>query len=78
MLVFPINAESIYESNIFLRKLCCELNQVKPMGWHMYPYNKDNKVTIGASTLGEISFDYRRRGCIKNLYIDNVKKNRNI
>jgi len=71
MLVFPINATSVQESNIFLRKLWSELNVVKPMGWNMYPNKTGTMVTIGTSTLGEISFDYERRGCIKNLYIDN-------
>ena len=71
MLVFPINATSVQESNIFLRKLWSELNTVTPMGWNMYPYKAGTKVTIGTSTLGEISFNYKRKGCIKNLYIEN-------
>ena len=71
MLRFSVNAKSVQESNIFLRKLWSELNLVKPMGWNMYPYKSGTTVTIGTSTLGEISFDYKRRGCIKNIYIDN-------
>lgn len=71
MLTFPINTTSVQESNIFLRKLWSELNQIKPLGWQMYPYKHDNTVTIGTSTFGEISYDYTRKGCIKNLYIDN-------
>ena len=70
MLTFPINTTSVQESNIFLRKLWSELNQIKPLGWQMYPYKHDNTVTIGRSTFGEISYDYTRKGCIKNLYID--------
>ena len=73
MLVFPINATSVQESNLFLRKLWSELNQIKPMGWNMYPYKEGTTVTIGKSNLGEISFDYKKRGCIANLYIDNDK-----
>lgn len=73
MLVFSINATSVQESNLFLRKLWSELNQVKTMGWNMYPHRDGTMVTIGTSTLGEISFDYARKGCIKNLYIDNSK-----
>lgn len=73
MLVFPINAASVQESNIFLRKLWSELNQVKPMGWNMFPHRVENMVTIGISTLGKISFDYTHKGCIRNLYIDNTQ-----
>ena len=58
MLTFQINATSIQESNLFLRKLWSELNQIHPMGWNMYPYREKNRITIGISTLGEISFDY--------------------
>ena len=71
MLTFPINMTSVQESNIFLRKLWSELNQIKPMGWDMYPYKEENRVTIGKSNLGEISFDYKQKGCIKKIYIDN-------
>lgn len=67
MLRFSVNAKSVQESNIFLRKLWSELNLVKPMGWNMYPYKSGTTVTIGTSTLGEISFDYKRRGGIKNI-----------
>lgn len=71
MLEFLINANSTQESNIFLRKLWCELNEIAPMGWNMYPYRDQNHITIGCSGFGEISFDYARKGCIKKLYIDN-------
>ena len=71
MLKFTINACSPQDSNIFLRKLWCELNDIRPMGWNMYPYKAKNHITIGHSNFGEISFDYARKGCIKNLYIDN-------
>ena len=71
MLTFSINMTSVQESNIFLRKLWSELNQIKPMGWDMYPYKEEKRVTIGKSNLGEISFDYKQKGCIKNIYIDN-------
>lgn len=74
MLVFSINSASIQESNIFLRKLWAELNQIKTLGWYMYPYKKGNLITIGTSTLGEISYDYAQKGCIKNLYIDNANE----
>ena len=73
MLQYTINANTPQESNIFLRKLWCELNNIRPMGWNMYPYKDKNHITIGHSNLGEISFDYSRRGCLKNLYIDNTK-----
>lgn len=71
MLKYTINAKSTQESNIFLRKLWSELNDIRPMGWNMYPGKTGNHITIGRSNLGEISFDYGRKGCIKNLYIDN-------
>lgn len=78
MLTFQINATSIQESNLFLRKLWSELNQIHPMGWNMYPYRDGNKITIGTSTLGEISFDYKQRGCINKLYIDNKQNTEEI
>ncbi len=71
MLKFAINASSPQNSNVFLRKLWCELNDIRPMGWNMYPHKDKNHITIGCSNFGEISFDYTHKGCIKNLYIDN-------
>lgn len=73
MLTFPLNITSVQESNIFLRKLWSEFNDIRPMGWEMFPYKCENRVIIGISTLGEVSYDYKKRGCIKNLYIDNDK-----
>lgn len=71
MLEYQINVNSLQESNIFLRKLWSELNDIRPMGWNMYPYKDKNHITIGCSNFGEIAFDYTRKGCIKKLYIDN-------
>lgn len=71
MLKYPVNITTVQESNIFLRKLWAELNNIRPMGWQLFPDKHDNTVYIGISTLGEISFDYSQKGCIRNLYIDN-------
>lgn len=71
MLKYPINYNTVQESNIFLRKLWAELNDIKPMGWQLFPNKHGNTVYLGISTLGEISFDYSKKGCVKTLYIDN-------
>lgn len=73
MLTFHIDSASIQESNIFLRKLWSEFNEITPMGWNLCSYKENNKVFIGVSAVGEISYDYTRRGCIKNLYVENTK-----
>ena len=70
MLSFAINTNSVEESNLFLRKLWCELNEICENAWEVYPSNQQQHITIGRSNIGEISFDYKRKGCIKNLYID--------
>lgn len=70
MLSFAINTNSVEESNLFLRKLWCELNEICENAWLVCPFNQKQRITIGRSNIGEISFDYRRKGCIKNLYID--------
>lgn len=71
MLKYPVNINSVQASNIFLRKLWSELNDIRPMGWELIPNKHGNTVYIGISTLGEISFDYSKKGCVKNIYIDN-------
>lgn len=71
MLEFAINAESVDESNLFLRKLWCELGSICPMAWQYQPTKSGNRISIGYSTLGEVAFDYKVSGRIRNLYIDN-------
>lgn len=70
MLSFDINAKSVEESNLFLRKLWCELNEINKNGWLLQPSKQEQRITIGINNIGKISFDYRKKGCIKKLYID--------
>ena len=70
MLEFEINTTDVTESNIFLRKLWCELNSVQKNGWLYSPFKNGNKIHIGFCNLGEVSFDYKVKGCINKLYID--------
>lgn len=70
MLSFNINAKSVQESNLFLRKLWCELDKIHKNGWSLQPSRKGCCIYIGRNNVGEISFDYARKGCIKNLFID--------
>lgn len=70
MLSFDINAESVEKSNLFLRKLWCELNEINKNGWLLQPSKQEQRITIGINNIGKISFDYRKKGCIKKLYID--------
>ncbi len=71
MVEFLVNTKNVKESNIFLRKLWCELNEIRENGWYYSPYKEKNRIYIGNSNFGEISFDYSKIGCIKNIYIDN-------
>ncbi|MBE6648134.1 MAG: hypothetical protein E7614_01280 [Ruminococcaceae bacterium] len=70
MLEFEINATNVKESNIFLRKLWCELNAVQENGWFYSPFKNGNKIHIGFCNFGEVSFDYKVKGCINKLYIE--------
>lgn len=70
MLSFDINMESIEESNLFLRKLWCELNEIHENSWLLQPLKQGRHISIGYNNVGKISFDYKIKGCIKNLYID--------
>ena len=76
MIAFFINAQNVEESNLFLRKLWCELSTICPMAWQFQPVKKNNKVSIGYCNLGEVLFDYKMAGCIKNLYIDNKSEDK--
>lgn len=72
MLSFDINTESVEESNLFLRKLWCELNKIGKNSWLLQPFNQKQRITIGRNNVGKIAFDYKKKGCIKKLYIDPV------
>lgn len=78
MLKFEINTRSVDESNLFLRKLWCELNEIRKIGWEYCPWREGNIINIGISTFGLINFDYNVKGCIKNLYIENESETREI
>lgn len=71
MLEFQINTNSVKDSNIFLRKLWCELNNIRKNGWQYMPYRYDNRISIGFCNFGEVSFDYKEKGCINKIYFDN-------
>ena len=65
MLSFDINTESVEESNLFLRKLWCELNKIGKNSWLLQPFNQKQRITIGRNNVGKIAFDYKKKGCIK-------------
>lgn len=71
-----IGTKSLEDSNLFLRKLWCELNNIDTLGWQYDPYKIPGTrvIHIGYSTFGEIKFDYKIKGCIKNIYIDSKNK----
>ncbi len=65
-----ISCKNVHNSNLFLRKLWSELE--KGNGWYFMPFRDGNKVHLGNCNYGEVSFDYKKRGCINNLYFSNV------
>ena len=70
-----ISLKNVHDSNLFLRKLWSELEDGN--GWNFSSVRDKNEVFIGFSNYGEVSFDYKKRGCINNIYFRNVK-NRNV
>lgn len=70
MISFSINTKNVEETNLFFRKLWCELNAIRQNAWALYPFQRKQHFIIGDSNIGEVSFDYKKKGCIKNLYID--------
>lgn len=73
-LSFSISSKNVHESNLFLRKLWSELNKYKSNGWNCYSYRHNNVIEIGSSNYGDISFDYKVKGCINNIYFKNVEE----
>ncbi|MDY4787991.1 MAG: hypothetical protein SO253_01575 [Bacilli bacterium] len=71
-IVKKISCNSICDSNLFLRKLWSELEEGN--GWNLLVYGKNQKIFLGSSNYGMVSFDYEKRGCINNIYFDNVAK----
>lgn len=70
MVELYIGTKSVEESNLFFRKLWSELDSISPNGWCYYPFRSNRKITIGSCNLGEVSFTYKTKGSIENLYID--------
>lgn len=70
-----IKAKNIEASNLFLRKLWSELQMIRENGWFYQPFRKpgENRVYIGRCNFGDVSFDYKNKGCIENMYFENVK-----
>ncbi len=80
MIQIYIGTRSVDESNKFFRKLWGLLAQIigqDNVGWCYIPHTikKDNIVYLGRSSLGEISFDYKTKGCINNLFINCSEEN---
>jgi len=53
-----IGTTNIEDSNLFLRKLWCELDKIEKNGWNYCPYTQNNTVFIDINNIGEIKFDY--------------------
>ena len=70
-LSFSISSKNVHESNLFLRKLWSELNKYKSNGWNYRSYRHNNVIEIGSSNYGDVSFDYKEKGCINNIYFKN-------
>ena len=75
-----VGTKSVDESNKFFRKLWGLLAQIvgqETVGWFYNPYTikKDNIVRLGQSSLGEVFFDYKIKGCINNLFINYKRSN---
>lgn len=70
-----IKAKNIEASNLFLRKLWSELQMIRENGWFYQPFRRpgENRVYIGRCNFGDVSFDYKNKGCIENMYFENVK-----
>ena len=80
MIQIYIGTKSVDESNKFFRKLWGLIAQIlgqDSVGWCYTPYTikKDNIVHLGNSSLGEIFFDYKIKGCINNLFINCSEEN---
>lgn len=69
MLTFKIDSKSLRDSNYFLRRLWCELGKIKKNAWCLSPSRNGRKITLGENNIGNVSFDYKTKGCINNLYI---------
>lgn len=65
-----ISLENIHDSNLFLRKLWSELENGN--SWNFCPFRDENELFIGFSKYGKVSFDYKKRGCINNIYFRDV------
>ncbi len=74
ILTFQISSKNVHESNLFLRKLWSELNKYKRNGWQYNSYRQNNVIEIGSSNYGDVSFDYKVKGCINNIYFKNVEE----
>lgn len=70
-----ISLKSVQDSNLFLRKLWSELGNCN--GRNFCPSRDANRIYIGFCNYGIVSFDYKKRGCINNIYFSQVK-NRNM
>ena len=48
---------------------------IRENGWFYQPFRKpgENRVYIGRCNFGDVSFDYKNKGCIENMYFENVK-----
>lgn len=72
---FEVNCNSVEESNIYLRKLWYVFNEITTMGTYFYNEKdvENNIVTIGDTNIGTVRFTYKKKGCIKDIIIDNLK-----
>ncbi len=66
-----VGTNSIEESNNFLRRLWGLFDQEVKNAWCFFPFTDTNKnlISIGHNNVCDISFDYKKKGCINNLFI---------
>lgn len=74
---FNVNAQSIEESNLFLRKLYELLSGYGNLGWLFDSYREkgSTRIHIGTINAGEVSIDYEEKGALKNIYFSTTPDN---
>lgn len=65
-----IDTSNVKESNLFLRKLWSELDEIQQNGWQYYPDRNKQEISIGFCNLGQVKFNYKKKGCIHEIMID--------
>ncbi len=64
-----VSANSVQDSNLFLRKFYDELSKKMKIGWNYQPSRTGKLIYVGMSGFGSMWLDYKVKGKINNIYI---------